>query len=164
MDLALIKPRPETLLVTAKVYCGNIFVVHLLVDTCFLVALYIRADPLHHAAVDFLKRNRSPLLTVAPVIVETCFFLNAKGKTALLGWVTNGGLDVVDIPVKSYPVLADYIFKYADQDIDFADAALVWLANQIGQRCILTVDETAFRIYRLASGQAFELIRWYENH
>ena len=108
MDLALIKPRPETLLVTANVYCGNIFVVHLLVDTGFLVALYIRADPLHHAALDFLKRNRSPLLTVAPVIVETCFFLDAKGKTALLGWVTNGGLAVVDIPVKSYPLLADY--------------------------------------------------------
>jgi hypothetical protein len=97
------------------------------------------------------------------VIVETCFFLDAKGKGALLDWVAKRGLKVVDIPIDGYPLLAYYIKKYADQDIDFADAALVWLANQIDQRTILTVDETDFRVYRLASGQAFELIRWYDS-
>lgn len=136
----------------------------LLVDTGFLVALYIRGDSLHQAAVDFLKRNRSRLDTVAPVIVETCFFLDAEGKSALLGWVAKGGLAVADIPTDSYPMLADYIRKYADRNIDFADAALVWLANRAGQRHILTVDETDFQIYRLSSGRAFELVRWYESH
>jgi predicted nucleic acid-binding protein len=137
---------------------------HLLVDTGFLVALYIRGDSLHRPAVDFLKRNRSPLRTVAPVIVETCFFLDAQGKAALLNWVANGGLEVADIPLDSYPNLAAYICKYADRDIDFADAALVWLATQTGQRRILTVDENDFQVYRLKTGHAFELIRWYDSH
>lgn len=137
---------------------------HLIVDTGFLVALYIRGDTLHQAAVDFVKRNRVPLRTVAPVIVETCFFLDAQGKGALLNWVANGGLAVVDIPVDSYPELAAYIRNYADQDIDFADSALVWLASQTGQRRVLTVDESDFSVYRLTNGQAFELIRWYESH
>jgi hypothetical protein len=60
------------------------------------------------------------------VIVETCFFLDAKGKGALLDWVAKRGLKVVDIPIDGSPLLAYYIKKYADQDIDFADAALVW--------------------------------------
>ena len=71
---------------------------------------------------------------------------------------------VADIPVISYPDLANYIKKYADQDIDFTDAALVWLANQTGQRSILTVDEKDFQVYRLKGGHQFELIRWYERH
>lgn len=135
-----------------------------LVDTGFLVALYIRGDTLHQAALSYLRKNKLPLQTVAPVVVETCFFLDAHGKVALLNWIAQGGLSVTDIPVSSYPDLATYIKKYADQDIDFADAALVWLANQTGQRSILTVDENDFQVYRLKGGYSFELIRWYERH
>lgn len=133
----------------------------LIVDTGFLVALYIRADSLHPAAITYLQRNRLPLQTVSPVVVETCFFLDAAGKVALLDWIAHGGLTVEDIPVSSYLDIATYIQKYADQDIDFADAALVWLANQTGEKQILTVDEGDFRIYRLKNGQAFELVPWY---
>lgn len=133
----------------------------LIVDTGFLVALYIRADSLHPAAIAYLQRNRLPLQTVSPVVVETCFFLDAAGKVALLDWIAHGGLTVEDIPVSSYLDIATYIQKYADQDIDFADAALVWLANQTGEKQILTVDEGDFRIYRLKNGQAFELVPWY---
>ena len=135
----------------------------LIVDTGFLVALYIRADGLHPAAIAYLQRNRLPLQTVNPVVVETCFFLDAAGKVALLDWIAHGGLTVADIPVSSYLDIAAYIQKYADQDIDFADAALVWLANQTGEKQILTVDEGDFRIYRLKNGQAFELISWYSK-
>jgi len=136
----------------------------LLVDAGFLVALYIRGDNLHEAAVAYLRRNRSPLQTPAPVIVETCFFLDTPGKVALLHWIAQGGMAVTEIPVSAYPDLATYIRKYADQDIDFADAALIWLATETGRRSILTVDETDFQVYRLKGGHAFELIRWYERH
>lgn len=95
--------------------------------------------------------------------METCFFLDAAGKAALLNWIARGGLAVADIPVSSYLDLAAYIEKYADRDIDFADAALAWLANQTGERQILTVDEGDFRIYRLKNGRAFELIPWYSK-
>lgn len=82
---------------------------------------------------------------------------------ALLDWIAHGGLTVEDIPVSSYLDIATYIQKYADQDIDFADAALVWLANQTGEKQILTVDEGDFRIYRLKNGQVFELVPWYSK-
>ncbi len=135
-----------------------------LVDTGFLVALYVRGDALHHAALTWLQQNRLPLQTVAPVIVETCFFLDAPGKIALLNWITQGGLTVAEIPVNSYSELAAYIQKYADQDIDFADAALVWLANKTGERRILTVDENDFQVYRIKGSHPFDLIQWYKHN
>jgi predicted nucleic acid-binding protein len=84
-------------------------VTHLLVDTGFLVALSIRGDSLHQAAVGLLKGNRLPLQTLAPVIVETWFFLDPKGKAALLTWIAQGGLAVAHSPTNRYPNLADYI-------------------------------------------------------
>lgn len=135
-----------------------------LVDTGFLVALYVRGDTLHRAALTWLQQNRLPLQTIAPVIVETCFFLDAPGKVALLNWIAQGGLTVMEIPVSSYQELTIYIQKYADQDIDFTDAALVWMANKIGEKRILTVDETDFQIYRLKGSHPFELIPWYRQN
>jgi uncharacterized protein len=98
----------------------------LIVDTGFLVALYIRRDKLHSQALDFLQQNQQTLITVAPVIVESCYFLDAKAKIALLNWVVCGGIKVVDIPVTAYSEIAQAIEKYADHDIDLTDATLIW--------------------------------------
>jgi len=74
----------------------------LIVDTGFLVALYIRRDKLHPYALNFLQRNQHALITASPVIVESCYFLDAKAKTALLNWAVCGGINVVDVPVTAY--------------------------------------------------------------
>jgi predicted nucleic acid-binding protein len=134
-----------------------------LVDTGFLVALYIRGDTLHCPAREYLRNNRSALLTVAPVVVEACFFLDAAGKSAMLNWIVDGGLAVANLPVSSYREIAGFISKYADQEVDFADAALVWLANQGTTYRILTVDETDFRLYRVKDGGVFDLVQWYDR-
>lgn len=132
----------------------------LLVDTGFLVAYGLRNDPLYSAADSFLKHYRGALVTVAPVVVETCFFLSAAGKRHLLEWVHEGSLAVVEVPVAVYPDLSAIISKYADRDVDFADAALVWLAAESGLRRILTVDESDFAVYRIKGGKRFEVIPW----
>ncbi len=131
-----------------------------LVDTGFLVSLFRPADRLRAQARACLQANRHPLVTVIPVIVETCFFLDAAGKGRLLEWVERGALEVADVPVDAYPEIAATIRKYADRKIDFADAALVWLANHAGMRDILSVDEADFSIYRLKGGKRFALMKW----
>jgi predicted nucleic acid-binding protein len=133
-----------------------------LVDTGFLVSLFRPADRLRAQARDCLLANRHPLVTAAPVIVETCFFLDAPGKGRLLEWVQRGALAVSDIPVSTYQEIGIVIRKYADRNIDFADAALVWLANHTGIRDILTVDEADFSLYRLKGGKRFALVKWFD--
>ena len=132
-----------------------------LVDTGFLVALFRPSDRLRKHAREHLLAHRHPLVTAAPVIVETCFFLDAAAKGKLLEWVLRGALDVADAPVSAYAEIASIVRKYAEQQVDFADAALVWLANQTGIRGVLTVDEADFAVYRLKGGKRFELMKWY---
>ncbi len=132
-----------------------------LVDTGFLVALFHSGDALGRSATLYLKNHRHPLATVAATIVETCFHLRPAHKADLLTWVARGGISLVDIPIAAYPKIALTISKYADQDIDFVDAALVWLANEIGARRILTVDHVDFSVFRLKGGRHFEVIDWY---
>lgn len=133
----------------------------LIVDTGFLVALYIRRDNLHSNALQFLQQNNQALITTAPVIVESCYFLDTKAKVALLKWVQCGGIKVLDVPVTAYNDIAQSIEKYADHDIDFTDATLIWLANTHQHQQILTVDKNDFSVFRLKNNQWFQLLAWY---
>jgi predicted nucleic acid-binding protein len=47
--------------------------------------------------------------------------------------------------------------KYADQPMDFADACLVDMANELATGQIFTLDGD-FRIYRWGRNRAFELL------
>lgn len=132
----------------------------ILADTGFLVALFHPADRLAPAARAYLREHRHPLATVAPVIVETCFFLSSAEKAELLDWAHRGGIAVVETPVGSYAEIAAIVARYADRDIDLADAALLWLANASGQHRVLTVDERDFSAYRLKRGRRFERVKW----
>jgi predicted nucleic acid-binding protein len=138
------------------------FVAKLLVDTGFLVALYRARDELHRDALLFLERNRAALVTISPVIVETCCFLDPRGKIALLEWIAAGGLSVIDLPADVYPAAAKLFVKYRELDADFTDVALVWFAEQVGERRILTVDERDFAVFRLKGKRRFELEQWYQ--
>jgi predicted nucleic acid-binding protein len=131
-----------------------------LADTGFLVALFRRRDRLRAAARSYLQAHSHPLATVAPVIVETSFFLDARGKADLLEWVLRGGLTVAEVPHDAYRELKALVLKYADRDIDFADAALIWLAGVSGCPRILTVDERDFGIYRLKGNKRFDIVGW----
>jgi predicted nucleic acid-binding protein len=138
-------------------------VARLVVDTGFLVALYLRADSLHDSARQFLQNNRAPLVTASPVVVETCHFLNVRGKVELLKWIARGGLNVAEVPADAYPTLAANLEKYANLDVDLADVALIWLAELLSEYQILTVDQRDFAAFRLKGRKRFELVRWYRG-
>ena len=133
----------------------------LLVDTGFLVALGRRADPLHDAASGFFRSHAGPLLTVSPVVVETSFFFDASAKIKLLDLVQSGRLSALELPIAAYCDVAAIVNKYADRDIDFVDAALVWLAERSGCRAVLTVDLRDFGVYRLKGGKRFDVVKWF---
>jgi len=132
-----------------------------IVDTGFLVSLFELSDLRRHSASGYLRDHRHPLVTVGAVIVEACFFLRPAIKADLLAWIRRGAVSLVEVPVGAYPQLELTLRKYADQEIDFADAALVWLANETGVRRILTADQRDFEIFRLKGGKRFELIEWF---
>jgi hypothetical protein len=48
--------------------------------------------------------------------------------------------------------------KYADLPMDFADATLVLLADELGTGDILTLDQRGFRTYRFRGSRRFNLV------
>ena len=132
-----------------------------LADTGFLIALFDPQQRRAGAAALYLRMHRHPLATVSATVVEACFFLAPGQKAEMLTWIRRGGISLLEVPVSAYAQLEMSLRKYADQDIDFADAALMWLASETGANRFLTVDKTDFEIFRLKGGRRFELIDWY---
>jgi predicted nucleic acid-binding protein len=72
-------------------------------------------------------------------------------------WMGSGALIVLDLTpsmVARMPVLME---RYSDLPMDLADASLVAFAEERGLRQVFTLDRD-FRVYRLPSGAAFELL------
>jgi predicted nucleic acid-binding protein len=132
----------------------------ILVDTGFLVALGRSRDPLHAAAKAWLETCTTPLATVTAVVVETCHFLGLDSRRALLEWLAAGGPSVIEVPPEAFPELSRTMQRYKERDIDFADAALVWLAEQTGHKAVLTVDDGDFSRFRLKGRARFEIVDW----
>jgi uncharacterized protein len=56
------------------------------------------------------------------------------------------------------PQIASLMQKYADQQMQLADAAIVHLADRENVATIFTLDRRDFSIYRRANGTPFDLI------
>jgi uncharacterized protein len=128
-----------------------------LVDTGLLVALFNRLDPHHHAAQAWVARTHAPLLTVAPVLCEAALFLPARLRAALACLAARGVLHVFAPDAAGHARIAELFTKYADQDPDWADMELVWLAEHTGVNRIATLDVTDFSVYRIGGRKRFEL-------
>lgn len=130
-------------------------------DSGFLVALGIRRDPRHAAAKAFLAGYKGEIIVPAPVVVESCFFFSTLAKVALLDWLCKEPARVAELPAQAYAEIAAILARYSTLDPDFADGSIVWLADALGCRRILTVDVRDFGVYRLKGGKRFETVRWF---
>lgn len=129
-------------------------------DSGFVVALGIRRDPRHTAAKAFLAGYKGQIIVPAPVVVESCFFFSTAAKVALFDWLGRGPAKVAELPAQAYAEIGTILTRYAALDPDFTDAAIVWLADGIGCRGILTMDTRDFGVYRLKGGKRFEIVKW----
>ena len=127
----------------------------IIVDAGPVIALFRKRDKHHSRVRQFLAANPSRLISTLPVVTEACHFLNAAGKAALLTWVQHGALSLQPIGTDDFPAIVTIIERYADREIDFADATLVWLAELVNTLDVMTIDRQDFQVYRLRGGKAF---------
>ena len=73
----------------------------------------------------------------------------------LLAWVAWRVLDLGDGLAR----IGELMRKYLDRPMDFADASLVWVAEQTGVLEILTTDRD-FEIYRTRALRRIDPIDW----
>lgn len=128
-----------------------------LVDTGALVAL-IRARDKHHALVaqffgEFLSGE---LITTLPVLTEALHLLPAQVGASVIELARGPRWRVPDA-APGLARIAELLRKYADRPMDFADASLMWAAEETGTREILTTDRD-FEIYRTRTQERLELV------
>ena len=124
----------------------------IIADTGFWIALADKKDKHHQHADNFAKTTTERLITTYPVITEVChILLNRQGIKAQLNFVKMyqlGAFDVFEIPNNDKDRIFLLMQQYADLPMDFADASLVLLAEQLGHGRILSTDKRDFHTYR----------------
>jgi predicted nucleic acid-binding protein len=116
-------------------------------DTGLLVAAADAGDRDHHWAAEAL-RSHTPFHTCEAVILETAWVLGSP--LGVLRVVARGDL-VIDPDfhmADELPRLLALCAKYADREMDLADACLVRM-TELSTRCrVWTVDRDDFSAYR----------------
>lgn len=131
----------------------------IIADTGFWVALANRNDAHHDRAKTALAGVREPLVTTLPVVTETCHLLLTRlNVRAQLGFIENwsaGAFRVLDVSAEPNR-LYELMERYQDLPMDFADASLVILAEELGTGRILSTDERDFQTYRWKNRKPFK--------
>lgn len=137
---------------------------NILIDAGPLIALFA-SDDKHHAHYDRLVSELSAdglrLVTTWPCVVEASHLLDPPFRYELLEWVQLGGVAVYPFDVFHLNEMVDWMRQYTERykrEMDFADASLVWLANETGIEEIMTIDNKDFTRYRLPDGRALSLL------
>ncbi len=130
-----------------------------LLDTGVIVGLLDRSEAQHNRCVAALEGLEGPLVTCEAVIAESCYLLrNLPGASAAVLENVEQGIFQISFQLsRSAHLVRKLMRKYQDSPMDFADACLVQLADEINTGNILTLDRD-FRSYRWRRSRPFQLL------
>jgi hypothetical protein len=132
----------------------------LLLDTGAFVALIDRSEERHRDCVQVLEQWSGPILTSEAVLAETLHLLGPgwRPRSACLDFILRGAVLLVPSSLESLRRVAELMKKYADRPMDYADATLVALAEDLNADQIFTLDRGDFSIYRLQEKRPFRIL------
>jgi len=131
-----------------------------IVDAGPLVAILNRHDSQHAICHQQGLELPRPFLTTWPVIAEAAWLLRKTpgGVSALLRMVAEGLLDCYALDAASAKWMDELLMKYADQNVQLADASLLYVAEREQVDSIFTLDRRDFLLFRLAGDRPLRLL------
>src|SRR5215813_8823811 len=132
----------------------------ILVDTGPLVALIHEDDEHHEVCKKTFAAMSEPLRTVWPVLTEAMYLLSfsLEAQIALWEMIECRAVEILPLGNEDVARMKQLMRKYCDLPMDFADAALVRVAERERLRRIFTVDRGDFQLYRPLGIRRFTLI------
>ena len=129
-----------------------------LIDSGPLIALFDASDKHHQSAINFIKSNKSLLITTIASVTETLHLLdfNRNAQIDFLEWVNYGAVEIHNIENSDFGRIRELTLKYRDLPMDFADSCLVLLAEKLNIQTIATIDRD-FTIYRIKGKKKLRL-------
>lgn len=130
-----------------------------LLDSGVIVGLLDRSELHHSRCVAALEGLEGPLVTCEAVIAESCYLLRELPGAAetILENVERGIFQIPFQLSRSANLVRNVMRKYRDLPVDFADACLVQLADELNTGDILTLDRD-FESYRWRKTRPFRLL------
>lgn len=131
----------------------------LLLDTGALVSLLDRSQHRHAVFTEHFEWS-GEVITTEAVLTEAIHLLTRVrgGPETCLDFVLSGGAVLVPASNASLRRARALIEQYRDLPMDYADATLVALAEDIGTNLVFTTDQRDFSIYRIGGRQEFTLL------
>lgn len=122
------------------------------IDSGPLIALFDKDDLFHQRAVSVLQSFDGRLYSTLAVVTEVSHLLDFSIRVQLdfLKWISRGGLELVEIRAEDISVICSLTEKYSNVPMDIADASLVFAAEKLGIKQVISIDSD-FLIYRTLS-------------
>lgn len=132
----------------------------LLLDTGAFVALVDRSERRHAECVAVIERWEGPVLTTEAVLTETLYLVGPgwKAQKVCLEFFLRGAFLLIPSSRASLRRVAVLMEKYEDLPMDFADATLVALAEDLQSDQVFTLDRRGFTAYRMHGRRPFRLM------
>ncbi len=131
----------------------------LLLDTGALVSVLDCSQKGHRDFVDFFDSWKGPVCSSEAVLTEATHLLGRVhgGRRACLDFFLAGGAVLVPLIPTSLRRCRELLELYEDLPMDFADATLVVLAEDLGTDLVFTTDRRDFGLYRIGGRRRFRI-------
>lgn len=131
----------------------------LLLDTGAFVALVDRSEKRHADCVAVLDGWSGTIVTTEAVLTETLYLVGPQWGSQKVGleFVLRGAFLLVPPSPASLKRVSALMEKYRNVPMDYADATLVALGEELGTDLVFTLDRRGFSTYRLNQRKPFQL-------
>lgn len=134
----------------------------LILDTGPVYASLDRRDRNHTRCRSMIETAGELLLLTSPILPEVDYLVSERLGTgamlSLLADIQEGAYVVEDLELSDYLRVAELMDRYSDQDLGFVDAAVVTVAERLGEPKIATLDRRHFSVVRPRHVDALELL------
>jgi predicted nucleic acid-binding protein len=132
----------------------------LILDTGALVSLLDRSQKHHEAFASFFSEWDRPVISTEAVLTEATHLLGGLegGRQACVDFFLSGAALLVPVTTASLRRCRDLVSQYSDLPMDYADATLVVLAEDVGTDRVFTTDRRDFGVYRIQGRRRFEIL------
>ena len=132
----------------------------LLLDTGPFVALVDRSEELHDECVAALESWTGAVVTTEAVVTETLYLVGPqwRAQKVALEFILRGAFQLVPSSHASLKRVAALMERYRNVPMDFADATLVALGEELETDRVFTLDRRGFSTYRMNRRKPFHVI------
>ncbi len=124
------------------------------------MSLLDRSQAQHNEFVAFFDTWESPVVSTDAVLTEATHLLGRArgGRRACVDFFLAGGAALVPTTTAALRRAAELLDQYDNLPMDYADATLVVLAEELDTDLVFTTDRRDFGVYRIKRRRRFRIL------